>query len=85
MKIRKLFNGYNIFTRMYLQNCKKFPKVEVRVRKTSDRLSGAIRRFQEYERKIEERNEKQKFKREKEQIRKEKREKRIEQTVSDQA
>ena len=45
-KIRKLFNGYGIFSKMYLRECKKFSKVEKRISKTNERLVGAIGKFQ---------------------------------------
>jgi len=48
-KIRKLFNGYGIFSKMYLKECKKFSKVEKRISKTNERLVGAIGKFQQWE------------------------------------
>lgn len=48
-KIRKLFNGYGIFSKMYLKECKKFSKVEKRISKTNERLVGAIGKFQEWQ------------------------------------
>jgi len=48
-KIRKLFNGYGIFSKMYLKECKKFSKVEKRISKTNERLVGAIGKFQQWQ------------------------------------
>lgn len=48
-KIRKLFNGYGIFSKMYLKECKKFSKIEKRLSKTNERLVGAIGKFQQWQ------------------------------------
>merc|ERR1712025_1097291 len=58
-KIRKLFNGYDIFSKMFLKNCKKFEKVEQRISKTNQRLVGAIAKFQEWQMKQDEKKERE--------------------------
>jgi len=58
-KIRKLFNGYGIFSKMYLKECKKFSKVEKRISKTNERLVGAIGKFQQWQIKDAERQERE--------------------------
>lgn len=58
-KIRKLFNGYGIFSKMYLKECKKFSKVEKRISKTNERLVGAIGKFQQWQVKDAERQERE--------------------------
>merc|ERR1712003_548331 len=58
-KIRKLFNGYGIFSKMYLKECKKFSKVEKRISKTNERLVGAIGKFQQWRVKDAERHERE--------------------------